>query len=106
MRLRRLVVIAGSLLAGFAARAQTATTVNSQALKKADAAFREGFLARQSGNLALAQAKFAEVVKLEPGIPEAHEALGAVLLEMGKPTDAIAELEAAAKLKPRGLRWN
>jgi protein O-GlcNAc transferase len=72
----------------------------SESLKKADTAFHEGFAAQQSGNLELARARFAEAVKLEPKIPEAHEALGAVLLELGKPMNAIQELEEAATLKP------
>ena len=68
--------------------------------ENADAAFREGYAARQSGNLELARTEFAKVVSLAPQIPEGHEALGAVLLELGQPADAIAELETAAKLKP------
>jgi len=32
--------------------------------------------------------------------PEAHEALGAVLVELGNPAEAVQELEAAGKLKP------
>ena len=74
--------------------------VKTHSLKEATADFRAGFLARQSGNLELARAKFAEVTRLEPGIPEGHEALGAVLLEMGKTNDSIEELETAAKLQP------
>ena len=80
--------------------AQAAPVKQSHLLKQADAAFRDGLAARQKGNLELARARFAEVVKLEPQIAEGHEALGAVLLEMGRLADAIPELEAAAKLKP------
>src|SRR5271165_3451217 len=69
-------------------------------LKRADAAFHAGFAAQQSGNLELARAKYAEVVRMEPQIAEAHEALGAVLLEMNKPSEAVGELEAACRLKP------
>jgi len=69
-------------------------------LQRADAAFHAGFAAQQSGNLELARAKFTEVVRLEPQIPEAHEALGAVLLEMNNASEAIVELETAARLKP------
>src|ERR1700739_3358962 len=104
MRVRRLVEIARlSLVASgcLCAPGQTTQEATAEGMKKADAAFSEGYAARLNGNLALAQAKFAEVVKLERGIAEAHEALGAVLVEMGKPADAITELEAAAKLKPR-----
>ena len=80
---------------------QNAPAHESQTLKLADVAFRQGYAARQQGNLQLARAKFAEAVKLQPKIAEAREALGAVLLELGKPTEAIAEMEAAAKLKPQ-----
>jgi protein O-GlcNAc transferase len=69
-------------------------------LKRADAAFREAYAAQQAGNLELARERFAEAVKLAPRIAEAHEALGAVLLEMNKPAEAIPELEAAVRLKP------
>ena len=75
-------------------------SVKTHSLKEASADFRAGFAARESGNFELARAKFAEVTRLEPGIPEGHEALGAVLLEMGKTNDAIDELETAAKLQP------
>ncbi|MGO9434474.1 MAG: tetratricopeptide repeat protein [Terracidiphilus sp.] len=90
------------VLAGAALQsgAQAPDAANPETLKQADTAFREGVAARQSGDLAQAQEKFALVVKLEPQIAEAHEALGAVLLELNKPTEAIAELEAASGLKP------
>jgi tetratricopeptide (TPR) repeat protein len=37
---------------------------------------------------------------LAPQIPEGHEALGTVLVELGKPADAIPELQTALSLKP------
>lgn len=80
--------------------AQEPSAADAATLKQADAAFHEGYAAQQSGDLELARAKFAEVVKLEPQIAEAHEALGAVLLEMNRPAEAVAELESAAQLKP------
>jgi Flp pilus assembly protein TadD len=58
---------------------------SSRTLKDADAAFRAGLAARESGNLELARTKFSEAVNLQPQIAEGHEALGAVLVEMGKP---------------------
>jgi protein O-GlcNAc transferase len=69
-------------------------------IKRADAAFHEGFAAREAGNLELARSKFAEVVRLQPKIAEGHEALGAVLVEMGKPLDGAKEFEAAEAIKP------
>ena len=41
---------------------------SADAVKRADAAFHEGFAARQAGNLELARTKFAEVVHLQPKI--------------------------------------
>ncbi len=77
-------------------------------IKQADAAFHEGFAARQAGNLELARSKFAEVVRLQPNIAEGHEALGAVLVELGKPLDGAREFEAADKIKPgdEGIETN
>ena len=93
-------LLAGALLISTVRAAAQSEQVKTHSLKQADAAFRAGFAARQSGNLELARTKFAEVATLEPKIPEGHEALGAVLLEMGKADDAITELETAAKLQP------
>jgi protein O-GlcNAc transferase len=80
--------------------AQIAHQQPSDAVKRADAAFRQGYAARQSGNLELARTKFAEVVRLQPKIAEGHEALGAVLMELGKPLEGAKEFEAAEKIKP------
>src|ERR1035437_1272706 len=80
--------------------AQAPRQQKPDALKRADAAFRAGYAALQGGKLDVALAKFAEAVRLAPQIPEAHEALGAVLVEMGRPAEAVAELEAAVKLEP------
>ena len=80
--------------------AQTPRPKEPEALKRADAAFRAGYAAQQAGNLELARAKFADAVRLAPQIPEAHEALGAVLVQLDKPREAIPELETALKLKP------
>ena len=69
-------------------------------LKQADAAFHAGYAALQAGNLDLARTQFAEASRLAPQIPEGHEALGTVLVELGKPADAIPELQTALSLKP------
>ena len=82
------------------AAGQQANTAKVDPLKRADVAFRAGYAAQQAGNLELAREKFGEVVKLAPRIAEGHEALGALLLEMNRAPEAIAELEAAARLKP------
>ena len=64
--------------AALRAAAQVPDSAKPETMKKADAAFHEGFAAQQSGNLALAREKFSVAVNLEPKIAEAHEALGAV----------------------------
>ena len=88
--------------------AQSAQAANQESLQQADAAFRAGYAAQQAGQLDVAREQFAEAVKLAPGIAEAHEALGTVLVEMGKPADAVPQLEAAARLKPddQGIETN
>jgi len=70
------------------------------ALKQANTAFRTGYAAMQAGHLDQARVDFARVVRLAPQLPEGHMALGAILVEMGKPGAAIAELNKALKLRP------
>ena len=80
--------------------AQQPKPAKTGAIAQADAAFHEGSAAREAGNLELARARFAEVVRLEPKIAEGHEALGAVLVELGRPSEGVAQFQAAADLKP------
>ena len=88
--------------------AQTPKARSRDTAAQADAAFRAGYAAREAGHLDAARAQFERVVKLAPQIPEGHEALGAVLLEMAKPAEAVPLLETAAKLKPNdaGIETN
>jgi protein O-GlcNAc transferase len=79
---------------------QAQEPANGESIKRAEAAFRAGMAAQQAGDVEAARVRFAEAVRLAPAIAEGHEALGAVLLELNKPTEAVAELEAAFKLKP------
>src|SRR6185503_720726 len=90
------LLIAGSL----ATEGQKPKLPADDSIRRADAAFRAGVSARASGNLQVARSKFAEVVRLQPRIAEGHEALGAVLAELGLPLDGAKEFEAAAKIKP------
>ena len=85
---------------GCDAGAQKTVKLSADAVKRADAAFHAGYAARQQGNLELARSKFAEAVKLQPQIAIGHEALGAVLVELGRPAEGAKEFEAAAKIKP------
>jgi tetratricopeptide (TPR) repeat protein len=80
--------------------AQSSKASSQDAAQQADAAFHAGYAARQAGQLEIARARFADVVRLQPKIPEGHEALAVVLLELGKPKEAIPELLAADRLKP------
>ncbi len=88
--------------------AQAPNPAMPEKLKRADAAFHAGYAALQSGNLEEAKTQFAQAVRLAPQIPEGHEALGDVLLELGKPADAVRELETALQLKPgdQGMEAN
>ena len=74
---------------------------NAAAIREADAAFHRGFAASQAGRLEEARAQFAEAVRLAPQIAEGHDALGSVLIALGRSAEAIPELEKAAKQKPR-----
>src|SRR5580704_19319823 len=109
----RLLLVLLSLLAPSAGGAQTApaaqTVPDAQAapgspaydsLQQADAAFHAGYAALQAGNLEQARIQFAQAASLAPQIPEGHEALGEVLIELGRPVEAVPELEAALQLKP------
>src|SRR5580692_9399539 len=80
--------------------AQAQSPQLTEALKRGDAAFRAGYADLQAGRLERARAEFAEAVRLAPQIPEGHEALGEVLIELSEPAEAAAEFEAALKLKP------
>src|SRR5438552_10039522 len=79
--------------------AQQPKQAKTGAIAQADAAFHAGSAAREAGDLELARAKFAEVIRLEPQIAEGHEALGAVLAELGRASEGLAQFEAAARLK-------
>jgi Flp pilus assembly protein TadD len=103
------LILAGILATlTLALAAQSSNRQEPEALKRADAAFRAGYAAQQAGNLELARAHFAEAARFAPRIPEAHEALGTVLIQLGKPAEAVQELEAALKLKPgdQGIETN
>src|SRR5215470_9293148 len=80
------------LLATLLSRAQTAT----QAAK-----FTEATQAMQQGNLDVAAAGFADVVKQMPTFAEAHFNLGLVRQEQGQFDNAIASFRKALALKPR-----
>ncbi len=103
MRRRAIVVaVAGGLclLHGGYAAEQAAKAHTAATAKQADAAFRAGYEAANAGDLQKARSFFAEVVRLEPKIPEGHAALGSVLLNLGHPEEAAAELKRGLALKP------
>ena len=93
-----MMMIASGLcvLSPMSASEQAAGAGNSApAAKQADAAFHEGYAAANAGDLEKARRSFAEVVRLEPKIPEGHAALGSVLLSLGRPQEAAAECASA-----------
>lgn len=69
-------------------------------LRQADADYRAGVAALNSGDLKTAQEKFESVVKLEPGVEPGHSALGSVLVREGQWAMGIRELEKALTMKP------
>ncbi len=87
--------------AGSHALAQAASSGHSAAMaKQASADFRAGYEAANAGDLEKARRSFADVVRLEPKIPEGHAALGSVLLSLGRPEEAAAELKRGLAMKP------
>ena len=89
------------MLAGSHALAQAPNAGPPAALaKEASADFQAGYEAANAGDLEKARRSFAEVVRLEPKIPEGHAALGWVLLKLGQPQEAAAELQRGLALKP------
>ena len=77
-------------------------------LQQANAAFHAGYAALQAQKLETARVEFARVVRLAPQLPEGHMALGAVLVQLGRVEEAIAELKQAQTLRPddAGIRGN
>ena len=99
--------LAGSLCAllGALVPAQTSAqasgnTGTTATAKEANAAFHAGYAAANAGDLEKARRSFAEVVRLEPKIPEGHAALGSVLLNLGRPAEAAVELKRGLALRP------
>ncbi|HZD75969.1 MAG TPA: tetratricopeptide repeat protein, partial [Acidobacteriaceae bacterium] len=89
------------MLTGTTALPQTPNAHRTpSSVKEADAAFRSGYEAANAGDLEKARRSFAEVVRLEPKIPEGHAALGSVLLSLGRPSEAAEELKRGLALKP------
>ena len=70
------------------------------ALKAADKSFRAGYDAVQRNDLGVAEADFAEVVRLTPTVAAGHAAYGSVLLSLGKLDEALRELKTAHALDP------
>jgi protein O-GlcNAc transferase len=93
----RLLAVAATLSQTCAGLAQSSP--DADAVNRAGAAFRAGYAAQQAGKLEEARTDFAQAAQFAPQIAESHEALGAVLLELDKPADAVPELESALKLK-------
>ena len=60
----------------------------------------EAVLLRRAGNIAGAEQKCAEVLRLEPDNAPAHYFHGVILTHLGKLTDALASFDRAIALKP------
>jgi len=96
----RISVQLSALLVGLALTGQTQAQGPSESLKQADAEYREGVAALNRNDLATAQSKFEDVVRLAPSAQQGHAALGAVLQREGQLKAATAELEKAMAIKP------
>ena len=83
-----------------ASHAQSSPDAAQAALQQANAAFHAGYAAMQAGKLEEARQDFAETARLAPQLPEAHVALGAILVQLERPDEAIPELGKALDLKP------
>jgi tetratricopeptide (TPR) repeat protein len=66
----------------------------------ANAAYELAGLRRQNGEFAEAEHLYESAIQFYPDFEEAQVGLGAVLLEEQKPSEAIAHLEQATKLRP------
>lgn len=69
--------------------------------------YNEAVAALQGGDLPGAAAKLQQALTLDPDLPEAHVALAEILLEQGKPAEALAAADRFLALRPgdrRGLR--
>lgn len=94
-------VFALMLLMGVPASAQ-----NSQAPPQPTALFQEGSAALKAGNLTVAEARFQEVIQLDPRSAAAWSNLGVVYMRQRKWDKALRNLNEAAKLAPQiaGIR--
>ena len=72
----------------------------SPSLKEADDAFRAGIAALSRHDLNAALGDFQKVVRLAPTAEQGHSALGAVLVQLGRTSEGIRELEKALAMKP------
>src|ERR1700733_898838 len=69
----------------------------------AQAAYQAGNAAIKNNDWKTAETEFEKVVRLVPQIEEGHSSLGAVLMRLGKLSQAISELEKALALNPRDV---
>jgi protein O-GlcNAc transferase len=92
--------LAWAFLAGLALVGQVVAQGPSESLRQADSEYREGVTALNRNDLATAQSKFEDVVRLAPSAEQGHAGLGAVLQREGQMKAAIAEYEKALAIKP------
>ena len=62
---------------------------------------RDGSLALEQKDFALAARNFQSALELDPGSAEAHSGLGIALRESGNPSGAISEFQKASRLEPK-----
>jgi tetratricopeptide (TPR) repeat protein len=97
-------IVALVIVRGVSLHAQSNKPGEAEAIRMANVAFQAGVAASREGRLEDARTQFAKAVHLAPQIPEGHEALGQVLTALGRPVEALPELDKAAWLKPKNCQ--
>lgn len=72
----------------------------SSATGQAGRKYSQGMEAFQADDLVTAQARFEEVIELEPDLPEAHQALALVLVRQDAFAEALTETQKVLELRP------
>src|SRR5215472_15438979 len=88
------------LIPGVILHAQSPAAQTSAEEERAKSLYAHGMQAVQQGDLDGAHQHFAELVRLAPKSPEAHNSFGWVLLHQGQIDVAIAQFNSAVKLRP------
>ncbi|MDH3744604.1 MAG: tetratricopeptide repeat protein [Acidobacteriota bacterium] len=82
------------------------TVLSKEAAKRgAPAMFNEGATAARNGDLAEAEARFKGAIELDPGLAQAHAALGQILLMQERNEEAAEEAQRAMEIEPENAAY-